>query len=148
MKKWKKTEEKLKELSSILEKNKKELYTLELKIKEIDIKKERVREDMERLKEEEEKLKADMAEAIMKRENYQKMLKEEEKSLKHKKEEYQKVEEKLRKIRQEREEVLKEMSMIRGRLQSLPPEDLPFEDIRGVYGHYPFLFHKLVPQSL
>ncbi|HAV40608.1 MAG TPA: chromosome segregation protein SMC, partial [Aquificaceae bacterium] len=129
-----KTEEKLKELSSILEKNKKELSTLELKIKEIDIKKERVREDMERLKEEEEKLKADMAEAIMKRENYQKMLKEEEKSLKHKKEEYQKVEEKLRKIRQEREEVLKEMSMIRGRLQSLPPEDLPFEDIRGVYG--------------
>ena len=34
--------------SSILEKNKKELYTLELKIKEIEIKKERLREDMER----------------------------------------------------------------------------------------------------
>ncbi|MCS7171477.1 MAG: chromosome segregation protein SMC [Aquificaceae bacterium] len=129
-----KTEEKLKEIVTALEKNRKELSELELKVKELDIKREKVKEDMERLKEESKKIKTLMGEEIMKRENYQKMLKEEEKSIRQKREEYQKVEEKLRKIRQEREELLKEISMIRGRLQSLPPEDLPFEDIKGVFG--------------
>ncbi|MFN7065701.1 MAG: chromosome segregation protein SMC [Aquificaceae bacterium] len=129
-----KTEEKLKELYSSLEQNKKDLISLEIKMKEIDLKKERVKDDIDRLREEETKTKANMGEALMKRENYQKMLKEEEKSIRHKREEWQKLEERLRKIRQEREEILKEMSMIKGRLQSLPPEELPFDGIGGVYG--------------
>ncbi|MFN3947466.1 MAG: AAA family ATPase, partial [Aquificaceae bacterium] len=129
-----KTEEKLKELVQSLEEKKRELLSLEVKLKELDIKREKVKEDVERLKEEEGKIKSGMGEALMKKENYQKMLKEEEKSLRQKREEYQKVEERLKKIRQEREEVLKELSMIRGKLHSLPPEDLPFDGIEGVYG--------------
>ncbi|MDW8294406.1 MAG: chromosome segregation protein SMC [Aquificaceae bacterium] len=129
-----KTEEKLREVNNLLEKGKKELSELELKVREFDIKKERVREDKERLEEEERRVKSLMGESLLKRENYQRMLKEEEKSIRQKKENYQRVEEKLRKIRQEREEVLKEISMIRGRLQGLPPEELPFENIEGVYG--------------
>ncbi|MDW8095220.1 MAG: chromosome segregation protein SMC [Aquificaceae bacterium] len=128
-----KTESKLKEMGDAIEKGKRELSALEMKLREIEVKKERVREDVERLKEEEGGIKASMGEAILKRENYQKMLKEEEKSIKHKKEEYQRVEERRRKILQEKEEILKEISMIKGRLQSLPPEELPFEGIDGVY---------------
>ncbi len=129
-----KTEEKLRELTQSLEEKKKELLSLEVKLKELDIKREKVKEDIEKLKEEEERIKSSVGEALMKKENYQKMLKEEEKSLRQKKEEYQRVEERLKKIRQEREEVLKEMSMIRGKLHSLPPEELPFDGIEGVYG--------------
>lgn len=129
-----KTEIKLKEINQLLENNKRDLLNLELKIKELEIKKEKVREDIERLKEEEAKIKASMGEALIKKENYQKMLKEEERSIKQKKEEYQRLEERFRKLREEREEILKEISMIKGRLQSLPPEELPFYGIRGVYG--------------
>ncbi len=128
------TEEKLKEVSLALDNAKKELSGMELKLKELELKKERVKEDMEKLKEEEKKVKASMGESLMKRENYQKMLKEEEKSIRAKREQYQRQEERLKKIRQEREEVIKEVSMLKGRLQSMPPEELPFEDIEGVYG--------------
>ncbi len=128
------TEEKLRELSSALEGAKKELSKMELKLKELELKKERVREDMERLKEEEKKIKVSMGESITRKENYQKMLREEEKSMRTKKEQHQRSEEKLKKIRQEREEVLKEIAMLKGRLASMPPEDLPFEGIEGVYG--------------
>ncbi len=129
-----KIEEKLKELFSRLEETRKELSRMELKIRELELKRERVREDMQRLKEEGERVKSNMSESLMKRENYQKMLKEEERSLRAKREQYQAQEEKLRKIRQEKEEVIREISMLKGRLQSMPPEELPFEDIEGVYG--------------
>ncbi|MEJ5338640.1 MAG: chromosome segregation protein SMC [Aquificaceae bacterium] len=128
------TEEKLRELSTSLEEARKELSRMELKLRELELKKERVKEDMERLREEERKIKANMGESLMKRENYQKMLKEEERSIRVKKEEYQRLEERLKKIRQEKEEVLKEIAMLKGRLQSMPPEELPFEGIEGVYG--------------
>ena len=129
-----KAETKLRELNQLLENNKKELLNLEVKLRELDIKKEKVKEDIRRLMEEETRLKEGMGEAIIKRENYQKMLKEEEKSIRHKKEEYQRLEERLKKIRQEKEEILKEIALIKGRLQSLPPEELPFDGIEGVYG--------------
>ncbi|MFN3263313.1 MAG: chromosome segregation protein SMC [Aquificaceae bacterium] len=128
------TEEKLRELSTSLEEARKELSRMELKLRELELKKERVKEDMERLREEERKIKANMGESLMKRENYQKMLKEEERSIRVKKEEYQRLEERLKKIRQEKEELLKEIAMLKGRLQSMPPEELPFEGIEGVYG--------------
>ncbi len=128
------TEEKLKELSNTLAEARKEFSRMELKLKELELKKEKVREDMERLREEEKKIKASMGESLMKRENYQKMLKEEEKSIRTKKDKYQSQEERLKKIRQEREEIIKEVSMLKGRLASMPPEDLPFEGIEGVYG--------------
>ncbi len=129
-----KTEQRLKELSASLEGARRELASLEIKIRELELKKERVKEDMQRLREEEEKIKTSMGEVLLKRENYEKMLKEEEKSIRAKKEQYQRQEERLRKIRQEREDLLKEIAMLRGRLASMPPEDLPFEGIEGVYG--------------
>ncbi|MCS7278153.1 MAG: chromosome segregation protein SMC [Aquificaceae bacterium] len=134
MEEMERVEEKLKEITSTIEKNRKNLSDLEVKVKEFDIKRERVNEDIERLKEEEKRIKTSMGESILKRENYQNMLRDEERSIKQKREEYQRIEERIKKLRQEREEVLKEISMIKGRLQSLPSEELPFDGIQGVYG--------------
>jgi chromosome segregation protein len=129
-----KTEEKLRELIKLLEDRKRELSQLEFKLREIDMKKERVREDMRRLREEEELIKSKAGEGMLKRENYQKMLKDEERSIRAKKEEHDRVEDRLKKLRIEREEVLKEKASIITRLQNLPEESLPFEGIEGVYG--------------
>ncbi len=128
------TEEKIKELNSLLDSRKRERAELEIRARELDMKMEKVREDMERLKEEKERIRRDMEEALMSRENYQSMLEEERRTIKSKREELQRVEEDLKRIRGEKEEVLKEMSMIKGKLEGLPPEDLPFEGIGGVYG--------------
>ena len=129
-----KTEEKLRELRELIQSKRKELSQKELKLKELELKREKVKEDISRLKEEEESIKASMGENYLRKENYQKMLKEEERSLRLKKSQQEEVETKLRKIRSEREEVLKEIAVIKTRLESLQGESLPFDGIEGVYG--------------
>ncbi|MCX8059855.1 MAG: chromosome segregation protein SMC, partial [Aquificaceae bacterium] len=143
-----KTEQKLREVNLLLEECRREATQLELKAKELELKREKVKEDIQRLRQEEEKLKASFGETLLKRESYQKTLKEEEASLKLKKEELHKSEEKLRELRLEREELLKEISAVRAKLQGMWPEELPFEDIRGVYGRVSDLIRVKDPEHL
>ncbi len=128
------TEEKLNTLLKAVQEKKSQISNLELKIKELELKEEKVKEELKDLEDELNSLKDALGEEALRKENYQKMLKEEEVAQRRLKAKMQEVEEKLKKIRMEREEILQELAVLKSKLREAEYSYLPFEDIEGVYG--------------